>query len=53
MPTVVAPARNNLQRLILLRYVLVLAAAGGLAAAYIWALPLGSTAPVLWVIARY
>jgi len=51
MPTGVHPTRNNLQRLILLRYVLVLAAAGGLAGAYAVGLPLASTAPVMWVIA--
>src|SRR5579862_3603433 len=44
------PQRTNLQRLVWLRYVLVVAAVAGLAAASIWWSPLPSVVTVLWVI---
>jgi two-component system sensor histidine kinase RegB len=44
-----APARNNLQRLVLLRYVLVIATGLGLGAAHYWGTPLGPIGPVVWV----
>jgi two-component system, sensor histidine kinase RegB len=46
-----APARNNLQRLILLRYVLAATAACGIVAVYVWRPPLVGVAPVIWIIA--
>jgi two-component system sensor histidine kinase RegB len=46
----IAPARNNLQRLILLRYVLAAAAVCGIFAVHVWRPPLASVTPVVWVI---
>lgn len=46
-----APARDNLRRLVLLRYVLAAAAVCGIVAAYVWRPPLASVTPVVWVIA--
>ena len=47
----IAPARDNLRRLVLLRYVLAAAAVCGIVAAYLWHPPLASVTPVVWVIA--